>query len=149
MDKGVVNRKLLSKPSIGAMRSTINKDFVLAPRIVNGYRHSSIEPSSGSSRCSSTTNTSSSNSAISNGRNSFDIRIHNSDDFYRHGNNLVHCNEHNRQTVHIDNPTKLYKKGHSLSNGIFSPTNDSNSKYSVSDKARWTHKRQINGNVAV
>lgn len=145
MDKGIANRKQPSK-AIGLTRSAINKDFAIAPKVVKGFRHSSIEPSSSSQSSTSTNSSVSSN--FFNGRNGVSIR--NSNDFYRNGNNLVNYNENNRQTVCIENPTKLYKKGYGISNDILSTTNESNNKYTTAfDKVKWTHKKPINGNFSV
>lgn len=149
MDKSIVNRKQPSK-AIGLTRSAINKDFVVAPNVVKGFRHSSIEPSNSNRSSSSTSTSSTGNNNIFSSRNAIEIRKRYPDhDFYRHGNNLVNYSEHNRQTVCIENPSKLYQKGYGLSNDILSSANQANSKYSAYDKAKWTHKRQINDNFSV
>lgn len=145
MDNGYFNHKPPAK-AVGLTRSAINNNFALAPNGVSGFRYSSIDVngSSGSSDISS----------ISSNSSGCDIRTRNRNAIHRNGGiflNERNNNHQHRWTVNsIDKSTnKVYdnKKGLNLSSST--ATNDTKNIYAVADKAKWTHKNPINGNISV
>lgn len=145
MDNGTFNHK--HPPKVNEVtRSTINNNFTLASSGVNERRFSCIEPSG-----------SSNSSDISSGSSSGKIRISNLNRHaQRHNINVVNGNRGCDQRWSIDTVGKLStkrhvtdKKGQHISTNLLANRNDTNSKYSIADKAKWTQKSPINGNIAV
>lgn len=146
MDNGAFNHKPPPKVT-GLTRSAINNNFTLAPNGVNGRRFSCVEPSGSSSG----------GSDISSGSSRGEIRI-SIPNRTTHGHQINVAN-HNRGFDHrwsIDSHDKLPpkrhvidKKGHHISTNLLANVNDTNNKYFVADKAKWTHKSPINGNISV
>lgn len=133
MDNGIYKHKVPTK-AVALTRSSINKNFALAPNNLNGIRYSSIEASG-----------SSGSSDISSGSSGCEIRTRNRNAIQRQAIDFVNYNEHNyRWTVNsIDKSTKNYDDKQGIN--ISSTANDTNSKYSVANKEKWTHKIPING----
>lgn len=170
MDNGAFNHKFPSSHGIALTRSAINNsnntnhdnddennNFTLAS--TRGRRFSSIETNGNSSSGSSDiSNWSNEATATANG----EIRTRN----HRHDNEINYRDfhepgqqfRHHRWTVNSSTveklPTKSYviDKNGGLSNHQFVSTNNINDTHSTNsngDKAKWTHKTPINGNIAV
>lgn len=154
MDNGAHNHKYPPKAN-GVLRSTVNNNFTLnAANSVNGRRFSSIGASG--STCSSDISSISSNSSVDGG----EIRIRNPNpNPNRIRENEYNVSEQNRRrdqrwTVNsVDKvATKRYATkftGQHISPNLLTNVNDTHNKYTVADKAKWTHKIPINGNIAV
>lgn len=141
MDNGIFNRKYPGK-TIGLARSTINNNFTLASNgAANVFRYSSFEPNGGSS-----------SSDISTGSSIGEVHTRRPNPIHEHGINLSNQHERNyRWTVHsLENPNQNYshKKGPRTSANHSTIANDTNNKFYIVDKSKWTHKTPINGNIA-
>lgn len=178
MDNGALNHKYSSSHGIALTRSTTNinshhhhdnddgggggddeNNFTLASNHAMGRRFSSVETNG---------NSSSGSSDISNWSNEAngEIRTRNRTGNHRYERDFNeqpdqhHQFRHHRWTTVNSStsveklPTKSYviDKNSGLSNHHFVSTNninDTRSTNSNGDKAKWTHKTPINGNIAV
>lgn len=137
MDNGVYGHKVSAK-SVALTRSSINNNFALAPNGANGFRYSSFDTSGGSG-----------SSDISSSSSGCEIRTKNRKVTQRQSANFANYNDHHhRWTVNpVDKIGKSFDDTTTIN--ISSKTTTNNSKYSVGDKGKWTHKSPFNGNISM